>query len=59
MLQKEIDTIVLDVDGTLSEEISWLKLTQGLGASSDEHSIIFEQFKKGSLSYPEAKKRLI
>lgn len=59
MLQKEIDTIILDVDGTLSEEISWLKLTQGLGASPEEHSLIFDQFKKGSLSYPEAKRRLI
>jgi len=59
MLRKKIDTIILDVDGTLSEEISWLKLTQGLGASPDEHSAIFEQFKKGSLSYPEAKRKLI
>jgi len=59
MLRKEIETIILDVDGTLSEDISWLKLTQGLGAFPDEHAEIFEQFKKGILTYPEAKRKLI
>jgi len=59
MLQEKVDTIILDVDGTLSEEVSWLKLTHGLGANSEKHSDIFEKFKKGQLSYPEAKKKLI
>jgi len=36
MLKKEIDTIILDVDGTLSEDISWLKLTQGLEWSAPQ-----------------------
>lgn len=58
-MREKIDAIILDVDGTLSEETSWLKLTQGLGASPEEHSLIFDQFKQGLLSYDEAKRRLI
>lgn len=38
MLRKEAETIIFDVDETLSEEVSWLKLTHGLGASVDEHA---------------------
>lgn len=58
-MRKKIDTIILDVDGTLSEEISWFKLTQGLGASREEHVLIFDRFEQSLLSYPEAKRRLI
>jgi HAD superfamily phosphoserine phosphatase-like hydrolase len=59
MLNKEIDTIILDVDGTLSEEVSWLKITESLGASADEHASLFDKFKRGLISYPEAKARLV
>lgn len=56
---KKIETIIFDVDGTLSDEISWLKLTDGLGASAETHVQIFAEFKSGKLSYPEAKRKLI
>ena len=59
MRNKEVETIIFDVDGTLSDEISWLKLTDGLGASSETHAQIFAEFKSGKLSYPEAKHELI
>jgi HAD superfamily phosphoserine phosphatase-like hydrolase len=59
MLRKEVDTIILDVDGTLSEEVSWLKITESLGASPNEHASLFDQFKKGRISYSEAKAKLI
>ena len=59
MRDKEVETIIFDVDGTLSDEISWLKLTDGLGASSETHAQIFAEFKSGKLSYPEAKHKLI
>jgi phosphoserine phosphatase len=36
-----------------------LKLTQGLGGSSKEHSDIFREFTSGNLSYPEAKSKLL
>jgi HAD superfamily phosphoserine phosphatase-like hydrolase len=59
MLSKEVKTIIFDVDGTLSEEVSWLKLTNGLGASADEHAQIFARMKAEQLTYPEAKELLI
>jgi HAD superfamily phosphoserine phosphatase-like hydrolase len=59
ILKDKITTIIFDVDGTLSEEVSWLKLTQGLGGSPEEHADIFDRFKKGKLTYPEAKRQLI
>jgi HAD superfamily phosphoserine phosphatase-like hydrolase len=58
-MSKEVEAIILDVDGTLSEEISWLKITQGLGAPPTTHADIFAQFKQGKLSYPQAKEKLI
>lgn len=59
MLKKEIETIIFDVDGTLTEEVSWLKITEGLGAPPEKHAQIFSDFKAGKLSYPEAKGQLI
>lgn len=59
MLRKEIDTVILDVDGTLSEEVSWLKLTEGLGGSREVHQKIFDDMRSGLLTYPEAKAKLI
>ena len=58
-LRHKVKTIILDVDGTLSEEISWWKLTQGLGASVEKHSEIFERFKSGLLSYKKARIKLV
>lgn len=54
-----IDAIIFDVDGTLSDEVSWLKITEGLGASPEKHAQIFADFKAGKLSYSEAKRQLI
>ena len=59
MLKEEVETIIFDVDGTLSEEVSWLKLTHGLGASADEHTQIFESMKAREITYPKAKGLLI
>lgn len=59
MKSKEVETIIFDVDGTLSDEVSWLKLTDGLGASSKTHKQIFAKFKSGKLSYSKAKHKLI
>jgi len=58
-MNSKIDTIILDVDGTLSEDISWFKLTQGLGVSVEKHTETFNQMKQGQLTYLEAKKQLI
>ncbi|OGM15364.1 hypothetical protein A2V56_03195 [Candidatus Woesebacteria bacterium RBG_19FT_COMBO_42_9] len=60
MLKEKIDTVILDIDGTLTETISWYEITEGLGASRATHVDIFEErFRKGKLSYLDAKKELI
>lgn len=59
MLRGEVDAVVLDIDGTLHPEVSWLKLTDGLGGSKAEHTEIFDKFKRNIIDYPTAKEQLI
>lgn len=59
MLKDKVDTVILDVDGTLSDDVSWLPLTEGLGASPKEHQKIFDAMKAEELTYPEAKAKLL
>lgn len=54
-----IKVIIIDIDGTLTDEISWIKLTQCLGANAQEHLRIFNEFKEHKLSYTDAKRMLI
>jgi HAD superfamily phosphoserine phosphatase-like hydrolase len=56
---EQIRAVVLDIDGTLSPQLSWLALTRDLGASVAEHSRIYEDYKKGLITYSESKRRLI
>lgn len=59
MTKSQIKLIIFDIDGTLTEEVSWLKLTESLGADSLIHREIFSNFKLGKLSYGDAKTQLI
>jgi phosphoserine phosphatase len=54
-----IRAIIFDVDQTLTEEISWYKLTKLLGANPERHLEIFHKFQTGELTYPVAKKQLL
>lgn len=54
-----IKVIIFDIDGTLTDEVSWLKLTESLGASRSRHEQIYNEFKEGKLPYTEAKAQLI
>lgn len=56
---KDIKAVVFDIDGTIMSDISWTRLTEGLGASSTEHMRIFDDFKAGKMSYKQAKAELI
>jgi len=56
---KKIVAVIFDVDGTLTEGVSWTTLTEQMGASKAEHMVIFEAFGKGEISYPEAKRSLL
>jgi HAD superfamily phosphoserine phosphatase-like hydrolase len=54
-----IKAILFDIDGTLSPDVSWLKLTEGLGASVEKHSEIFDKYLKNEIPYKKAKGDLI
>ena len=54
-----IKAAVFDVDGTLSPDISWTKLTQQLGFIVPHHVEIYEKFKSGALGYEAAKNELL
>jgi HAD superfamily phosphoserine phosphatase-like hydrolase len=54
-----IKAVVLDIDGTLTHEVSWLKITELLGASVMQHEQIFELFLRNKLAYEEAKHQLV
>jgi len=59
MESKEFASVVFDIDGTLTPETSWFVLTEGLGASSDEHWRIFQALGSGELSLEEAENQLL
>jgi HAD superfamily phosphoserine phosphatase-like hydrolase len=54
-----IKAVVCDIDNTLTDNISWLKITESLGVSVQEHEEIFGKFLRNSISYNEAKQSLI
>lgn len=55
----DITTVLLDIDGTLVDGISWLRITEALGADVDEHKSIFIKMRENKLTYPEAKDLLL
>jgi phosphoserine phosphatase len=54
-----IKAVILDIDGTLTDGVSWLKITELLGASVSEHERIFREFLNQELTYAESKRQLI
>ncbi|MFH1162340.1 MAG: HAD-IB family phosphatase [Candidatus Jorgensenbacteria bacterium] len=51
---KKIKAVVFDIDGTLSPDISWTKITDLLGSSVPDHKKIYGDFKSGRASYEES-----
>jgi len=51
--------IIFDIDGTLSPEISWTALTRDLGASVEDHIVIYQQYKTGQTDYAGSKRQLL
>lgn len=51
--------LVCDIDDTLADGVSWYKITEALGASTQEHQTIFESYLAGSITYQESKERLL
>jgi HAD superfamily phosphoserine phosphatase-like hydrolase len=56
---ESVKAVIFDVDGTLTDHISWLNITSGLGADHLVHKRIFDDMKTGITTYPEAKTLLI
>lgn len=54
-----IKAVAFDIDNTLTDDVSWLRITELLGASVATHEDIFDRFSRRELSYPEAKRLLI
>ncbi|HRI36535.1 MAG TPA: hypothetical protein PK765_05775 [bacterium] len=60
MLPKEqIETIVFDIDGTIAPGVSWLRMTEQLGASVAEHERIYRDMIAGITDLNEAKSELV
>lgn len=57
-MENNIKAVVFDIDGTLSRDVSWTKLTLLLGASVPDYLKIYEDFKTGKLEYEESKRLL-
>jgi len=53
---ENIKLVCFDVDGTLVDGTSWLILSEGLGWSSKEALNIFNQARKGKISFIEAER---
>jgi HAD superfamily phosphoserine phosphatase-like hydrolase len=51
--------LILDIDGTISPEVSWLALTRDMGGSVATHSDIFERYRRGLMPYNDAKRQLV
>jgi phosphoserine phosphatase len=56
-----ITTIIFDVDGTLAEFLSWMKITEGLAepenkaAAVAEHKRLYQEFKNNQITYKDFK----
>lgn len=55
----KLEAVALDIDGTLTQEISWTGITRILGASEKFHTDLFERFVQREISYEDAKDQLI
>lgn len=56
---KDSHILIFDIDETLTDDISWLKITEMLGANVEIHKQIFEDFKNNRIEYSIAKRDLI
>ncbi len=54
-----VEAVVFDIDNTLTNDVSWLRVTELLGASVAEHEDIFGRFSRHELPYEDAKRQLV
>lgn len=58
-MTNKLKAVIFDIDNTLTNDISWLRVTEILGASVSEHEAIFAKFLVNELPYKEAKRQLV
>lgn len=51
--------VVFDIDGTLTRDISWVRLTNEIGGSIDFNDEVIRSWEKDELTYSEVKQKLI
>jgi len=51
--------IIFDIDGTLTNEISWTAFTRDIGGSVAEHLAIYGEHVNGNIGYDESKEKLL
>lgn len=54
-----VRVVVLDVDETLTERNSWSELTLGLGASIEDHLVIYRRLNAGELTVEQAAAQVV
>jgi HAD superfamily phosphoserine phosphatase-like hydrolase len=54
-----IKAVILDIDGTVSAEHSWLALTRDLGADPDAHVRLYMAYRDGSATYEQSRDGLL
>ena len=55
----KFEVVILDIDGTLTPNVSWYAFTKGLGASVHAHRTIYDTLKAGKITYETSKQQLI
>ena len=54
-----IEAVIFDIDNTLTDDVSWLRSTELMGADPGVHRQIFEKMLQNELTYEQAKAQLI
>lgn len=55
---KKPKAIILDVDETLTDRVTWYELTEKLGGSTYQHADLFMKYLEGKISYQTVKSEL-
>lgn len=59
MLQNMLKAVVFDIDGTLTRDISWIRLTNEIGGSIEFNDAVFQDWRHDKISEDCAMKKLI
>jgi HAD superfamily phosphoserine phosphatase-like hydrolase len=57
--KRKFKAVIFDIDGTLTPEISWTALTRDMGASVEEHMVIYHEHRDGKITYETSKRKLL